>query len=32
VIDAETMRVVKKIPVGKIPWGVAIGSTGSSGS
>jgi YVTN family beta-propeller protein len=24
VIDAASMKVIKKIPAGKIPWGVAI--------
>jgi YVTN family beta-propeller protein len=32
VVDTEKMQVLKKIPAGKIPWGVAIGSTGPSGS
>jgi YVTN family beta-propeller protein len=25
VIDASTMQVVKTIPAGSVPWGVAIG-------
>ena len=25
VVDADELTVIKKIPVGKIPWGVAIG-------
>ena len=25
VVDAEKLQIIRKIPVGKIPWGVAIG-------
>jgi YVTN family beta-propeller protein len=25
VLDTETTRVIKKIPAGELPWGVAIG-------
>jgi YVTN family beta-propeller protein len=29
-VNTGTLQVVKKIPVGKIPWGVAITSPGRS--
>jgi YVTN family beta-propeller protein len=25
VVDTESMKVIKKIPAGELPWGVAIG-------
>ena len=25
VVDVETMKVLKKIPAGELPWGVAVG-------
>jgi YVTN family beta-propeller protein len=31
VVDTKTLQVIKTIPVGKIPWGVAIGSAPGSG-
>jgi YVTN family beta-propeller protein len=25
VVDTETLKVLKKIPAGELPWGVAVG-------
>ena len=27
VVDTKSLTVTKKVPVGKVPWGVAIGRT-----
>jgi YVTN family beta-propeller protein len=32
VLDTETLQVIKKIPAGKIPWGVAVTPGVRSGS
>ena len=31
VVDAGRMQVIKKIPVGKVPWGVEIGPAPQAG-